>query len=217
MSSPPHFTIISNLLFQVRLQKHIYCPNLPWDQRAIKPLIYLSLSWDMIPTEQHWALTLTKKNVLNSIPGKYVGAGLLKSGGVNLWMYRNTCWSNSLENRATVDLRRADLRGWMQWTCRILQTRPIPLRQPFHAPQSRSLRSLSVAGKVAKLLKTAATLWSFGSKYSPLASGALPVLGDCLSLENHVWLHRCIWFSSNEKNTYCPNNFIRSRDLGNTA
>lgn len=131
------------------------------------------------------------------ILSKYAGAGLLKSGGVNLWMYRHTCWSNSLVNRAAVDLRRAALSGWTQWTCRVLQTQPIPLRQPFQAPQSRSLRSLSVAGKAAKPLKTAATLWSFWSKYSPLASGALAVLGDCMDLDNLVWLYRCVWFSSN--------------------
>ena len=102
--------------------------------------------------------THQKERLKFLILNKYASAGLLKSGGVNLWMYRHACWSNSLENRAAVDLGRAALSGWRQRTCRVLQMQPMPLRRPFHAPQSRSLRSLSAAGKVSKSRKTSATL-----------------------------------------------------------
>lgn len=42
--------------------------------------------------------------------------------------------------------------------------KPIPLRQPFHSVSSWSLRSLSVAGKASKNLRTAATLLGFRSQ-----------------------------------------------------
>lgn len=45
--------------------------------------------------------------------------------------------------------------------------KPIPLRQPFHSVSSWSLRSLSVAGKASKNLRTAATLSGFRSQLPP--------------------------------------------------
>lgn len=47
--------------------------------------------------------------------------------------------------------------------------KPIPLRQPFHSVGSRSLRSLSVAGKASKNLRTAATLFDLGSQLPSFA------------------------------------------------
>lgn len=46
--------------------------------------------------------------------------------------------------------------------CAEVLQKPIPLRQPFHSVSSRSLRSLSVAGKASKNLRTAATLFGLG-------------------------------------------------------
>lgn len=66
-------------------------------------------------------------------------------------MYRRAFWSSSLGNRADVDSGRAALSGRRERTCKgSSKRRPIPLRKPFHAPPSRSLRSLSVAGKTSK-------------------------------------------------------------------
>ena len=99
--------------------------------------------------------------------------GLLKSRGVNLWMYGHTCWSNSLEKQAAVDLRRPALSVCvcvcvcvLGWWCRALQTQPIPLSCSFHASESRSLRSLSVVGKASKTLKVVANVSRPRSKYN---------------------------------------------------
>lgn len=53
--------------------------------------------------------------------------------------------------------------------CAGVLQKPIPLRQPFHSVSSRSLRSLSVAGKASKNLRTAATLFGLGSQLPSFA------------------------------------------------
>lgn len=46
-----------------------------------------------------------KKRLKFLIQSKYARAGLLKSSGVNLWMYRHACWPNSLEKPSLCWLR----------------------------------------------------------------------------------------------------------------
>lgn len=56
--------------------------------------------------------------------------------------------------------------------------KPIPLRQAFHSVSSWSLRSLSVAGKASKNLRTAATLLGFSSQlpsFAPIKTSGEPL------------------------------------------
>lgn len=117
-------------------------------------------------------------------------------------MYRHACWLNSLENWASVDLRRAALH-WVE-VAEGSSNAANPLEAAlFKLHRPGPLGAWVLLGKHPNPLQLT---WSFGSQYSHLAGGALAFIAhvQVTVLQLIQWVSMKPWEKKRTSGKICP-------------